>query len=179
MHPHSQEFRLQKLRSDLSGILPELEIVTRFIHFVDLEDALDDEELAVINRILIYGPTTSSMPDINEVPGVLRLVVPRSGTISPWSSKATDILKICGLAKVRRIERGIAWRLNSDSPLSIEQMAMADACIHDRMTESVLSTMDASILFADADPQTPGAIPLLPAGIEVLKKKPIRKWEWR
>ena len=168
--PALSEFRLQKLRSDLSGILPELEIVTRFIHFVDLEDALDDDELTVINRILTYGPTTSSMPDINEVPGVFRLVVPRTGTISPWSSKATDILKICGLAKVRRIERGIAWRLNSDSPLSIEQMAIADACIHDRMTESVLSTMDASILFAEADPQTPGAIPLLPAGIEVLKK---------
>ena len=37
----------------------------------------------------------------------LFLVVTRIGTMTPWSSKATDIARSCGLTRVLRIERGV------------------------------------------------------------------------
>ena len=45
------------------------------------------------------------------------LIVPRAGTISPWSSKATDIAQVCGLRTVRRLERGIEYGLAAARPL--------------------------------------------------------------
>jgi len=66
----------------------------------------------------------------------LFLVVPRIGTISPWSSKATDIAALCGLCKLLRLERGIAYHI---SGLNHEQHNTAAALLHDRMTESVFS----------------------------------------
>src|SRR2546430_73493 len=62
----------------------------------------------VLERLLTYGPRPTLPELVREMlEGHRLLVVPRLGTISPWSSKATDIARICGLARVRRIERGI------------------------------------------------------------------------
>jgi phosphoribosylformylglycinamidine synthase len=74
-------------------------------------------------------------------------VVPRIGTISPWSSKATDIAAVCGLSSVRRIEQGIHYRIDGASAVEV-------ALLHDRMTESVLrAAADASQLFAVQSPR--------------------------
>ena len=66
-------------------------------------------------------------------------MVPRLGTISPWASKATDIAWSCGLRRVRRIERGIAWA--ADGPSLTELLAVSDL-LHDRMTESLLTSAE-------------------------------------
>ena len=66
------------------------------------------------------------------------LVVPRAGTISPWSSKATDIAHVCGLTAIRRIERGIEYRLLDTRPLGPERLAAIAPVLFDRMTEMVL-----------------------------------------
>ncbi len=63
----------------------------------------------LLERLLTYGPREAA--DAPRVAGAEVIVVPRFGTISPWSSKATDIAKVCGLDAVRRIERGIVWTL--------------------------------------------------------------------
>ena len=71
-------------------------------------------------------------------------VTARLGTLSPWSSKATDIARNCGLAGIRRIERGIRYRIGRRTglfgrgkPLPDPSLANAlAACLHDRMTES-------------------------------------------
>ena len=94
------EFRTRKLndallqaRLDLSGISAE------YRHFVSIARPLTGEESATLERILTYGPAAQAVPET----GHLQLIVPRLGTISPWSSKATDIARQCGLSCVERI----------------------------------------------------------------------------
>jgi phosphoribosylformylglycinamidine synthase len=67
------------------------------------------------------------------------IVVPRLGTISPWSSKATDILHVCGLDAVERVERGTAYELTTSRPIEASVQERLAAALHDRMTESVIS----------------------------------------
>jgi phosphoribosylformylglycinamidine synthase len=82
------------------------------------------------------------------------LVVPREGTISPWSSKATDIARVCGLDTVRRIERGIAYTVRASTPLGRGRLATLAPELFDRMTEMVLfDPGDAERLFSHAQPK--------------------------
>ena len=105
------DFRIAKLRPALEATHPGLGAISaRFIHFVDLERELDARERALLERLLTYGPREDGAP---AAPGSEIIVVPRFGTISPWSSKATDIARVCGLDAVRRIERGIVWTLDA------------------------------------------------------------------
>src|SRR5690349_7641873 len=77
------------------------------------------------------------------------IVVPRFGTISPWSSKATDIAHVCGLDAVARIERGIVWTLATPRKLTADELRALAAPLFDRMTETVLLSRDeAAQLFA-------------------------------
>ena len=95
--PALSEFRIQKLLLDLSanGVnVTDWHIDSRFLHFVDSRRELTQAEAKVLASILTYGPPAHSVP---ATTALLRLVVPRPGTISPWSSKATDIAHICGL----------------------------------------------------------------------------------
>nr|VFJ95076.1 MAG: phosphoribosylformylglycinamidine synthase [Candidatus Kentron sp. LFY] len=72
--------------------------------------------------------------------GQLVLIAPRPGTVSPWSSKASDIARRCGLSAIRRIERGIAFRvgLDADAPLAGQALESVAALLHDPMTQTVL-----------------------------------------
>src|SRR5215831_9686332 len=115
------DFRIAKLRPLLEKLQPGLgDISARFIHFVDLSRALDARERALLERLLTYGPREPA--SVARAPGGEIIVVPRFGTISPWSSKATDIAQVCGLEAVRRIERGIVWTLQSGAALSRAQL---------------------------------------------------------
>ncbi len=73
-------------------------------------------------------------------------MLPRFGTVSPWSSKATDISRNCGLSKVLRLERGVAYYINArdPGPLSERSRRALDRVIHDRMTEVVVEGLDAA-----------------------------------
>ena len=100
--------------------------------------------------------------------GTLLLVVPRLGTISPWSSKATEIMQQCGLEKVLCVERGTAWQLGGKK-LGEQQASMAATVLHDRMTESVLSTLDeADALFSHYEPRPMETVDLLGRGVDAL-----------
>ena len=82
------------------------------------------------------------------------LVTPRPGTISPWSSKATDIAHVCGLDAVRRIERGTLYTLRAAGGLDRAQLTVLGAVMHDRMTEAVgFELADAQRLFANEVPR--------------------------
>jgi phosphoribosylformylglycinamidine synthase len=112
------DFRIAKLRPALETLHPGIGAITaRFIHFVDLERDLDPREHELLDRLLTYGPREISTP---SAPGasVEIIVIPRFGTISPWSSKATDIAIRLGLDAVRRIERGIVWQIESPKSFS-------------------------------------------------------------
>jgi phosphoribosylformylglycinamidine synthase len=103
--PALSEFRLQKLTQRLQQTLGmRLGLYAEYMHFAELEQSLDPTERSVLERILRYGPQREG----HEPAGTLLLVVPRPGTLSPWSTKATDIAHHCGLQTVARLERGIA-----------------------------------------------------------------------
>jgi phosphoribosylformylglycinamidine synthase len=150
--PALSDFRLQKLNRRLSQQLDApVEILAEFIHFADVDQALDEPELAILEQLLRYGPTLPA----SEPEGTLILVVPRPGTLSPWSSKATDIVHHCGLARVLRLERGVAYSVKANGErLNDHQYRRAAALLHDRMTQAVLSDAeDASCLFRHAEPR--------------------------
>ncbi len=82
-----------------------------FVHVLQLNDALDDDARAQIEQLLTYGP----QQNLPAPCGVRALtVMPRTGTISPWSSKASDIFALCGLHMVSRVERGVRWFVESE-----------------------------------------------------------------
>ena len=138
--PALSSFRLQRLRDSLSSVgkaslSSSGSIHAEFRHFVEVARALTGDERATLERLLRYGPRgADSIPA-----GRLHLVVPRLGTISPWSSKATDIARNCGLDVIRRIERGTAYYASE----GIDESALLPL-IHDRMTETVLESFEAA-----------------------------------
>jgi phosphoribosylformylglycinamidine synthase len=130
--------RLRKIDKSISGVSAE------YVHFVK-SDPLNKEQKRELQTILTYGEKYSAVEK-----GELFLVVPRFGTISPWSSKATDIIHNCGLAQVKRAERGIAYYISS--PKKVKRIGVAQL-LHDKMVETVLSSLgEAEELFARANP---------------------------
>ncbi len=152
-------FRRRKLHVSLRARVPSIVVTAEFWHFVELSQPIDDYEREVLKRILTYGEISSP-----ATPGAsLLLVTPRIGTLSPWSSKATDIARNCGLKSVRRIERGIAYSIvtTSQQALTEAQRQTILPLLHDRMTEQVFTAMaDADRLFHHIAPQPLATIPL-------------------
>jgi phosphoribosylformylglycinamidine synthase len=160
--PAYSRFRLDKFLEDLRSLCPAVSsAAARHMHFADLERDLEAQEMRLLKRLLSYGPTRKvAFPE-----GSVLLVVPRFGTISPWSSKATDIAHNCGLAAVRRLERGVAWHIVSRRPLDAEELDALSAPLHDRMTESVVQRVeDAARLFERHVPAPLGCVDILGGG---------------
>ncbi|MGQ0752708.1 MAG: phosphoribosylformylglycinamidine synthase, partial [Betaproteobacteria bacterium] len=158
-------FRRNKLLQNLAPDLPGIRLDAEYWHFVLLSQELSPSEHARLERILAYGPSTA--PALCE--GTLMLVVPRIGTLSPWSSKATDIAHHCGLEKVERIERGVAYWVSGT--LTPGQKAALAPQVHDRMTETVLARFeDASRLFEHIPPQPLATVDLAGDGVEALER---------
>ncbi len=149
--PALSPFRIAKLIELLREQEPAVAgLDSRFVHFVDTERALTLDETGILESLLTYGPRMAGGTDEGE----LIIVVPREGTISPWSSKATDIARVCGLAAIRRIERGIAYRIKASRPLGRERLTALIPALFDRMTDMVLfDTAEAARLFGHAEPR--------------------------
>ncbi|MFA7095388.1 MAG: phosphoribosylformylglycinamidine synthase [Gammaproteobacteria bacterium] len=167
--PALSAFRLEKLLAEVRTKVPGIvRIQTEYIHFVDLEQRLSPEQQARLEEILRYGSPPSPEPP----QGRLLLVVPRPGTISPWSSKATDIVHNCGLVQVRRVERGICYFLAKEEgvPVSDEELAHIIPLIHDRMTEAVFCSLgDAEGLFLQSTPAPLSTVDVLGGGRDALE----------
>jgi len=150
------DFRIEKLLERLRAWVPELRALSaHHIYFADADGSMDPMRLA-------------ALVDACEPPAAGDyecFVVPRPGTISPWSSKATDIAAVCGVAGLARIERGVCYRFHGVSTLPREALAL----LHDRMTETVIGQIaEAEALFSHASPQPLTRIPLLDQGREAL-----------
>ncbi|HSH84241.1 MAG TPA: phosphoribosylformylglycinamidine synthase, partial [Guyparkeria sp.] len=152
-------FRLAKLTERLRDLHPEIEAVhARFVHLLDLDPAkpVDDDRL---KKLLDYGEPIKPWSD--DWPRVV--VAPRAGTISPWSSKATDIAGICGLDGINRIERGIEFAVSGrklDHNTFVWRPALLEV-LHDRMTESVYEdARSLEALFVRGEPTPLGRIVL-------------------
>ncbi len=152
-------FRLEKLNARIQAVQPGARVLSaRFWHFVEVDRALDAAEAATLDRLLTYGAPASGAAG-REV-----LVTPRPGTISPWSSKATDIATHCGLGAVRRIERGTVYHLDAAGDIGAIL-----PLLHDRMTEAVLGSVDAAdALFRHVAPKPLTTVDVLARGREAI-----------
>jgi len=164
--PALSPFRLAKLLQDLTaGGVPAVALAAEFVHVVDTARELTTTERSLLDQLLTYGPSREAA----RVNGVLQIVVPRPGTISPWSSKATDIAHTCGLDAIKRIERVIAYTVDVGvtappfplSPLDASQLTLLQAKLHDRMTQAVFGDFSAcGLLFEHEPPRQLATIPL-------------------
>ncbi len=155
--PAYSVFRLQGLQQRLQSALPAAEIVAAdYWHVVKLRAALADGQRERLAELLEARPAEETTQ------ASLFLVTPRIGTVSPWSSKATDIAWHCGLAAVERIERGIAFRIDG---VDAAQRVEVAAVLHDRMTETVLDRFEqAAELFRHFSPKSMASVDLLAGG---------------
>ncbi|MBW7931659.1 MAG: phosphoribosylformylglycinamidine synthase, partial [Gammaproteobacteria bacterium] len=162
------EFRRARLLAALRERVPAIDrLEARFIHYVDLARALDEREERQLRELLDYGLRRQA----TEEGAPLLWVVPRLGTISPWSSKATEIARSCGLDAVRRIERGVAWSVRAATALDAAAIGAIAPLLHDRMTESLLDRpVLAAELFGSEAPRPLASVPVLAGGRAALEE---------
>lgn len=157
-------FRIQKLAQKAAALgLPQAEIASEYWYFVSSPaplDAAQTEKLqALLSAVRVDTPAAGQS---------LFLITPRIGTISPWSSKATDIAHNCGLDGVERIERGMAVYVSGS--LHDKERAQWASLLHDRMTESVLPDFQsAEQLFAAHEDQSFDTVDVLGGGRAALE----------
>lgn len=162
-------FRAERLLARLEGAARAVTAVSgRYIHFVHAEHALGEAEQKRLETLLDYGdPAEDVRAD------VAFLVVPRLGTISPWASKATDIVHNTGINDVLRVERGVVYSITlaDGAKLTDEELSAVTALLHDRMTETVLPVdADPAQLFADVKGKPMAVVDILGGGREALEK---------
>ena len=147
--------RLTRLFEAARQAAPGLSALTaEHWYFVECQGELHDEELARLKDLL---GIPKALPPVTA--GELLLVTPRLGTISPWASKATDIAHNCGFAQIKRIERGTAFHVCGATASVVAPR------LHDRMTESVLASVDeAEQLFHHVAPQPLTTVDILAGG---------------
>ncbi|MBS1147851.1 MAG: phosphoribosylformylglycinamidine synthase, partial [Proteobacteria bacterium] len=157
-------FRLDKIRQEAARMGIELgELTARYWHFLEIDGELDAVAMRLLDQALDYGTPT----DTPAAHAVHCLVTPRPGTISPWSSKATDILKNSGLASLRRIERGVAYRVCDTQGVALPEQALTALLplLHDRMTETVMATLEeAQALFQHVPPRELATVDVMAGG---------------
>jgi len=151
-------FRLDALRAALGAYAPELktaQIDARWVYAIQPEGDGPDEETLQRAALLLNAVGALEGKD-----GMF-FVTPRKGTISPWSSKATDIFRNCGLKGIARVERGIRFAVSPAVPPS------ALGALHDRMTEGVYTDLDD--LFDQLPPKPGRTFDVLAQGVEAIR----------
>ena len=161
-------FRTSKFLHQIQAQLPAvISISAQYIHLLDTDAKLNESQSEVLASLLQYGGEIPDAPGQSHA--LTRLVVPRPGTISPWSSKATDILHNCDLKQIERVERGTVFTAQLSEDLSAEQITELDSLLHDRMTQAVLGDVQqASCLFQHAEPKPHQAVDILGLGRDAL-----------
>ncbi len=167
-------FRLEKLRTALNDAVSGVILAdTRYCYFSALKgQTLSKAQARLLDRVLNLGKSSGEPEGANDCRRLL--VVPRLGTISPWSTKATDIAQHCGLSEVERIERGVVYYLSiaGGKPLGKAELAAVSPLLHDRMTETVLDGIAGAPerIFQHGRPQPLETVNVLKGGRRALEK---------
>ncbi len=143
-------------------------ICARYLHVVDVDPkALNKQQHDVLHSILEYGvPQNDELPD-----GKTLFSMPRIGTISPWSTKATDIAHICGLHEVKRIERGIQFKLQMAPGTQADSMMQHLDLLHDKMVEQIFhDSAECAQLFHQHSPKALTHIDILNSAKKALEE---------
>lgn len=166
------EFKSQNLLKNIQKNTSQVTSISALqVHFVNPKNEsglealsqVGSEKRQILDSLLYYGSnpidknnatTIETFLNDNVQPsnGLILLVVPRAGTISPWSSKATNIAHLCNLYdEVERIERGVAYFIQSTSSITMDDIDIN--LIYDRMTQLVLTSVpDADVIFKHGQP---------------------------
>jgi phosphoribosylformylglycinamidine synthase len=159
-------FRIQQLLPSLQAIHDKIHgVAARFVHLVSSENEPTPAQKDQLAALLTYGD-----PYTGPHEGVLIVVTPRFGTVSPWASKATDIAHNCGF-QIKRVERVIEYRISlksgllSKPTLTEAQLERIGALLHDRMTESVMGERAKALgLFTELHPAPMAHVDVLQGG---------------
>ncbi len=171
------EFRINKLFKEVQAKVPEISKITAdYLYFVNCDQQLNDEEKTRIKNLLQaqLEPFGSHVTHEKEN---LAIVIPRLGTISPWSSKATDIFLRCELTKIHRIERGIVYHITPKilRALTDAQLALVESSLFDPLTETVVRKYsEAAELFSDLPPALVNEVDVLSGGLNALTQANMR-----
>ncbi|MDV2858152.1 phosphoribosylformylglycinamidine synthase [Oceanimonas sp. CAM02] len=170
--PALSGFRTQAIiRRAEAQSLPLSAIETEYVHFVALTAELDETGRQTLVQLL-DSPADGITPAAGSH---LVLVTPRPGTLSPWSSKATDIARNCGLTQVKRIERGIIYYLSFEREPSAAELDAVSQLLHDRMTEATFASLaGAECLFAESQPAPLTSVDILGGGRDALAEANLR-----
>jgi len=155
--------KLRAANASLRGLDSE------FVILVDAKRDLTADERERLEALVCERESRSVGTASPPTTPIELFVVPRLGTISPWSSKATEIVHRCGLDAVRRVERGTVYRfeglMNQDEALEFASE------IHDRMTENLLIDLDAAnLLFERSEPAPFRRIDVLGLGRDAIRE---------
>ncbi|MDH3615407.1 MAG: phosphoribosylformylglycinamidine synthase [Gammaproteobacteria bacterium] len=164
--PALSNFRLAKLTRVLNRADERLDSVeARFVYLVDTNARLGKKDRSRLDALLLSGDKPGKLSRAAR-----RLyVVPRPGTISPWSSKATDIAKACDIDAVERIERGICYALKFSTKVGDDAVANLSHLLCDRMTEAVFDSVEKTErLFETHEPAPVAVVPLAAQGRQAL-----------
>ena len=161
--PALSDFRRAKLLQRFASLtLQDIHPEAFYLHIAEVDAAWTDADSERLSAILGFDKKTFQASAADE----LFIVTPRIGTISPWSSKATDIAAHCDLTRLLRLERGIVYHICGAT--SANRSLIAE-CIHDRMTESVLAQSDdLASLFSHQAPAALAHVDVLGGGRDAL-----------
>ncbi len=159
-------FRLAKLTRALQRADERVKAVdANFVYLVDTNAKLSKQDRARLDALLLSGDSPGRFGKLTKK----LYVVPRPGTISPWSSKATDIVRACDIDAVERVERGICYGLRFSAKVDDDAVLALSALLFDRMTEAVFVEIDqAAALFAAHEPSPVVSVPLAEDGRQAL-----------
>ncbi|MBF6058290.1 phosphoribosylformylglycinamidine synthase [Thiomicrorhabdus heinhorstiae] len=161
-NPAHSAYRLNQLLNKLQAVATISDVQSQFVYFVDTSADLNADEIARLNTLLNKDAADKS----GELGADSCIVTPRIGTISPWSSKATDITHTCGIDTVLRIERGIVYHF---SGAKAEDKSALEAVVHDRMMETVSHDFDSlENLFSHQSPKPMTTVDVLGGGRDAL-----------
>ena len=168
--PAHSDARRQRFLDKLRATNPSLRMLeSEFVVLVDATRNLGRDELARLEALVCEGESHSGDASSASSTVVELYVVPRFGTISPWSSKATEIVQRCGFDAVHRVERGTTYRFEGLADID-EALAFAPE-IHDRMTESLLTDLEsARVLFERAEPAPFQRVDVLGHGRDAIRE---------
>ncbi len=160
-----RKFKVNTLNERIKRLIPGLELIgTEYIHFIETDKDLSQSNKKTLHKLLNYSPEVNLEDSKYTI-----TVAPRIGTISPWSSKASDICKLCGLSVISRIERGINYHLNRT--INANELVTLLELVMDKMTQSHLQSLsDSELLFNELMPNEFITIDILGLGKSAINK---------
>ncbi|MDG6895592.1 phosphoribosylformylglycinamidine synthase [Volucribacter amazonae] len=170
--PALSDFRINQLLTNFAKAdLAVTSVYAEYVHFAKLTEKLTALEQQALTELLHYGPT---LPE-QATQGESLIVIPRIGTISSWSSKATDIAHNCRLSKVERLERGVIYYFSFAQALTEPQYQQLASLLHDRMMETVITDIaQVEALFAQQQAKSFTEVDILKGGRQALEQANIQ-----